>query len=101
MGQGGQQRRPEAGRLIMPAMEAGWHVVDEGRIKPGGIRGYVDLALKAGWFLGRVLLIGLGLEPYWGKPDVRNLRGGAGNVDHGGTRNPPHNRKGADRKLSS
>ena len=30
-----------------------------------------------------------------------NLRGGAGNVDHGGIRNPPHNRKGADRKLFS
>jgi len=85
----------------MPAMKAGWHVVDEGRIKPGGIRKYVDLALKAGWFLGRVLLICLGLEPYWGKPDVLNLRGGAGNVNHGGTRNPPHNRKGANRKLSS
>jgi hypothetical protein len=30
------------------------------------------------------------LEPYWGKPDVRNLREGAGNVDDGGTRNPPY-----------
>ena len=101
MGQGGQQRWSEAGRLIMPAMEAGWHVVDEGCIKPGSIRGYVDLALNAGWFLGRLRLKGLGLEPYWGKPDVRNLRGGAGNVDHGATRNPPYNRKGADRTLSS
>ena len=84
MGQGGQQRRPEAGRLIMPAMKAGWHAVDEGRIKPGSIRGYVDLALNAGWFLGRVRLIGLGLEPYWEKPEVRNLKGDVGNVDHGG-----------------
>jgi hypothetical protein len=24
-----------------------------------------------------------GLKPYWGKPDVRNFRGGAGNVVHG------------------
>ena len=29
-----------------------------------------------------------------GKPDVRNLRGGAGNVAYGGTVNPPRNRKG-------
>jgi len=78
VGSGSQQRRPEVGRLIMLAMKAGWHVVDEGRIKPRGIRKYVDLALNAGWFLGRVLLIGLGLEPYWGKPDVWNLREGAG-----------------------
>ena len=28
------------------------------------------------------------------KPDVRNLRGAAGNVIHGGMRNPPRNRKG-------
>ena len=34
------------------------------------------------------------LEPYWGKPDVRNLREGAGNVDDGGTRNPPYIPKG-------
>jgi hypothetical protein len=53
VGQGGQQRRPEAGRLIMPAMETGWHVGDEGCIKPGGIRGYVDLALNAGWVSGQ------------------------------------------------
>ena len=30
-----------------------------------------------------------------GKPDVRNLRGGAGNVAYGGTVNPPRYRKGA------
>jgi hypothetical protein len=30
------------------------------------------------------------LEPYRGKPDVRNLREGAGNVDDGGIRNPPY-----------
>jgi hypothetical protein len=30
-----------------------------------------------------------------------NLRGGEGDVGHEGTRNPPHNGKGADRKLSS
>jgi len=76
-------------------------VLDEGSMKPGSIWGYADLALDAGDFVGRVLLIGVGLEPYWGKPDVRNLRGAAGNVGHGGTRNSLHNRKGADRKFSS
>ena len=29
-----------------------------------------------------------------GKPDVRHLRGGAGNVAYGGTVNPPRYRKG-------
>ena len=42
----------------------------------------MDLALKAGWFLGRLLLICPGLEPYWGKPDVRNLRGGGWKRDY-------------------
>jgi len=43
----------------------------------------------------------LSLKPYWGKPNVRNFREGTGNVDHGGTRNPPYNRKDASRKLSA
>jgi hypothetical protein len=40
------------------------------------------LALKLGRFGGRAWLMAthLGLEPYWRKADVRNLRGGAGNV---------------------
>ena len=33
------------------------------------------------------------LKPYWGKPNVRNFREGAGNVSYGGIRNPLHNRK--------
>ncbi len=85
----------------MPAMKAGWHVVDEGRIKPGGIRGYVDLAINSGEVLVRVLLIRVGLETYWGKSEVRNPRGAAVKVDHGRTTNQPHSRKGADRKLLS
>ena len=40
-GQGGQERRPEADRLILPAMKAEWHEVEEGCIKQGDIRGYV------------------------------------------------------------
>ena len=28
-------------------------------------------------------------EPDWGNPTVRDRRGACGNVDHGGTRNPP------------
>ena len=31
-----------------------------------------------------------GLKPYWGKPTVRNFRGGAGNVRDGRTRTPLH-----------
>jgi hypothetical protein len=38
----------------------------------------------------RLYLYYLFLEPYRGKPDVRNLREGAGNVDDGGTRTPPY-----------
>ena len=39
------------------------------------------------------------LKPYWGKPDVRNFRGGGGNVSYGRIRIPLHNRKGEDRSL--
>lgn len=35
-------------------------------------------------------------QPYWGKPDVRNDRGGSWKRDHGGNVNPPRNRKGGD-----
>ena len=41
------------------------------------------------------------MKPYWGKPTVRHLREGAGNVGYGGIRNPLHNRKGACRSLST
>src|SRR5712691_8681539 len=40
-------------------------------------------------------------EPDSGKPTVRDRRGACGTVNHGGTRHPLHNRKGADRKLST
>src|SRR5215475_483891 len=41
---------------------------------------------------GRVGLIDRrhGLKPDWGEPNVRNFRGGAGNVRDGRTRNPRH-----------
>ena len=32
-------------------------------------------------------------EPDWGNPTVRDRRGACGNVDHGGTRNPPRTSK--------
>jgi hypothetical protein len=50
--------------------------------------------LKGGTGSRRPNLYYLSLEPYWGKPDVRNFREGAGNVSYGGTRNPPHIPKG-------
>ena len=40
-------------------------------------------------------------QPDSGQPTVRDERGAYGNVRYGGTRNPLHNRKGADRKLSA
>ncbi len=40
-------------------------------------------------------------EPDSGNPTVRDRRGAYGNVGYGGTRNPPHNRKGACRSLST
>jgi len=59
------------------------------------------VGLKGGPVSKRLYLYYLSLEPYWGKPNVRNFREGTGNVGHGGTRNPLHNRKGACWKLSS
>ena len=52
--------------------------------------------LKGGTDNRRPNLYYLSLEPYWGKPDVRNFREGAGNVSHGGTRNPSHIPKGCE-----
>ena len=40
-------------------------------------------------------------QPDSGNPTVRDERGACGNVSYGGTRIPPHNRKGASRKLST
>ncbi len=40
-------------------------------------------------------------EPDSGNPTVRDRREAYGNVGYGGTRNPPHNRKGACRSLST
>ena len=68
--------------LIMPTVEARGHEDDEGSIKPRAVWGYVDVALNLIRLSGRVGLIArrLSLKPYWGKPDVRNFREGAGNV---------------------
>jgi hypothetical protein len=67
--------RLEAGWLIMPATEAGRHVGDAGDVKPR----------ERGVLAGRAPLTERhpGLKPYWGKPDVRNFREGAGNVTMG------------------
>jgi hypothetical protein len=42
-----------------------------------------------------------GCPPDAGNPTARDERGACGNVNHGGMRNPLHNRKGAGRKLST
>src|SRR5882672_11752590 len=39
---------------------------------------------------GAVIARHQGLKPYWGKPTVRNFRGGVGNVRDGRTRTPLH-----------
>ena len=69
----------------MPAGIRRRDICDEGQVKPRSPRGDVDLALKLGVRAGRVWLMAthLGLEPYWRKAAVRNLRGGAGNVTRG------------------
>src|SRR5215475_1885337 len=48
--------------------------------------------LTPAWSAGRVGLIARhhGLKPDWREPNVRNFRGGAGNVSEGRTRNPLH-----------
>lgn len=74
---------PEAGRYRVRAGGVRRRdISDEGHVKPGSARGYADLALKLGRFGGRAWLMAthLGLEPYWRKAAVRNLRGGAGDV---------------------
>ena len=42
---------------------------------------------------GEVIARHQSLKPYWGKPTVRNFRGGAGNVRDGRTRTPLHTSK--------
>jgi hypothetical protein len=39
--------------------------------------------LKGDFGLRRPYLYYLSLKPYWGKPNVRNFREGAGDVDYG------------------
>ncbi len=48
------------------------------------------VGLKGGPVSKRLYLYYLSLKPYWGKLNVRNFRGGTGNVNYGGTRNPSH-----------
>ena len=73
---------PEAGWLRIPAGSAGGSPGNEGHVKPRDPWGDADAALDLRVHAGRAWLTGtrLDLEPYWGKPDVRNLREGAGDV---------------------
>ncbi len=73
--------------MIIPTEKARGHLDDEGSIKPSVNWGYADLVLKPIGPSGRIELIErrLSLKPYWGKPDVRNFREDAGNVDYGGS----------------
>ncbi len=82
MGRGGRPYSLRLVVLIMPTVEARGHEDDEGSIKPRAVWEYADVALNLIRLSGRVGLIvrRLSLKPYWGKPDVRNFREGAGNV---------------------
>jgi len=95
------QRRPEAGWSENPTRRAGEPTSDEGTIKLGGSGGMQTWCLTSLVLSGRVELSERrhGLKPDWGELNVRNFRGGAGNVNEGRTRNPPHNRKSERRKL--
>jgi len=95
---------PEAGRVPERAGRVRRRDIrDEGHVKPGRLRADTDLAFKLGGAVGRAGLMEtpLGLKPDWRKVNVRNFRGGAGDVGYGRTRNPLHHRKSEDRSLSA
>ncbi len=97
-------REPEAGRV--PERAGGVRrrdIRDEGQVKPGGLGGDTDLAFNLGGSVGRARLMEthLGLKPDWRNVNVRNFRGGAGDVGYGRTRNPLHHRKSGCRSLSA
>jgi len=58
------------------------------------------LPFKLKVILGRLSVIDPRSEPDSGKPTVRDRRGAYGNVGYDGARNPSHNRKSVNRKLS-
>ena len=58
------------------------------------------LPFKLKVILGRLNVIDPRSEPDSGKPTVRDRRGAYGNVGYDGARNPSHNRKSVNRKLS-
>src|SRR5262249_21750516 len=97
-------REPEAGRVPDRAGRVRRRDrSDEGPVKPRGPRGDTDLAFKLGGSVGRAGLMEtpFGLKPDWRKVNVRNFRGGAGDVGYGRPRNPLHNRKSECRSLSA
>jgi hypothetical protein len=67
--------------------------------------------MKLRVYVSKHLSFGFIRKAVWGNAMVANRtreirpsgmkRGACGNVSYGGTRNPPHNRKGACRKLST
>jgi hypothetical protein len=54
-------------------------ISNEGCIKPQGVSVEMGIAFKPDIQEERLQFRGPGLKPYWGKPAVRNFRGGIGN----------------------
>ena len=70
----------------------------EGKLGMSG----VDASQRLSFLMCRKAFRGKpGSEPYSGNPTVRDRRGACGNVDNGGTRHPPRNRKSECWKLST
>ena len=82
----GREARPLAQRLVeaLPGVDSEPHLrvvveASEGRHKPGRGGGMWGAHLTASG-CGKVRSDRLALKPYWGKPAVRNFRGGDGNA---------------------
>ena len=77
----------------MPREEGNWkgmaHTMEPNNLGPQGRdkpRQPLNKAkAPANRFTGKAIADGYGLclKPYWGKPTVRNFRGGGGNLDYG------------------
>jgi len=95
VGRGGRNESLRVGGLRNPPVTAGGPRSDEGAIKLEVGEGMQTWCLTSVDLSGRVGLIERrhGLKPDWGELNVRNFRGGAGNVRDGRTRNPRHTSK--------
>jgi len=85
-----------------PGLRAGIKRVtreDEIRMQTRAERGVYAPAFKLHWFWAGSERTSQGQNSAsgGGNPTVRDCRGTCGNVNYGGIRNPPHNRKGAGR----